>query len=319
MTSRVRGERGFALVAAMWLLVALSIVGLELAREGRARRLAAANVLEASQARAAARAGLEHVRSRLAWRAARAEQGAFGSARAVLDPWAGLDSMPFEPVALGAARYAVRIRDVGTALHLNRASEDEVRRLFVALRVDAGEADRLAQAILDWRDSDDLHRARGAEREAYERAGAAELPRNGPFQALSELLAVRGTTPDLYARVRPYLTLLGSGQVNLLAAERPVLLALPGMTEEAVEALLRLRRRGRALADVSGLGRELSPRARQVFDAALPELLGRTTVETREIEAVSEGWVPDGPIRVRAEGLFARSRGAVFFVWSRVE
>ena len=47
-------ERGFALIAALWLVVAMSTVGLQLSLSARHRRLAAANTIEAAQSRAAA-------------------------------------------------------------------------------------------------------------------------------------------------------------------------------------------------------------------------------------------------------------------------
>jgi len=305
-------RRGFALLAALWLLVTLSVASLALGVATRTRRLAAANLSEQVRAAAAARAGVEQLRGRLVRRLDAATTG-------LLDPWRGADSMLVDTLVVADARAIVRVHDAGTALHLNRATEDDLRRLFIALRIDASEADRLAQAIADWRDADDLHRARGAERDAYLTAGAPALPRNGPFQALPELLAVRGMTPALYERMRPFLTLLGSGQINLNLADRPVLLALPGMTEEAVAVLLRYRRQRRTIGSIADLERDLSPGARRELTAELPALLARTTTETRELEIVSEGWLPGSPVRVTATGLLVRSRGAVFYVWSRTE
>jgi general secretion pathway protein K len=306
---------GFALLAALWLLVALSVASLALGVATRTRRLAAANLSEQVRAAAAARAGFEQLRGRLERRLDQSGAGALN----LIDPWRRADSLLVDTLAVADARAIVRAHDVGTALHLNRATEDDLRRLLVALRVDAGDADRLAQAIADWRDPDDLHRARGAERDAYLAAGAPALPRNGPFQTLAELRSVRGMTPALYERVRPHLTLLGSGQVNLNLADRPVLLALPGMTEEAVAVLFRYRRQRRTIGSITDLERDLTPGARRELNAALPTLLARTTTETRELEIVSQGWLPGSPVRVTATGLLVRSRGAVFYVWSRVE
>jgi len=301
---------GFALLAALWLLVALSVASLALGVATRTRRLAAANLSEHVRAAAAARAGVEQLRGRLERRL---------DESSLIDPWRRADSLIVDTLVVADARAVVRAHDVGTALHLNRATEDDLRRLLVALRVDAGDADRLAQAIADWRDPDDLHRARGAERDAYLAAGAPALPRNGPFQTIAELLSVRGMTPALYERVRSHLTLLGSGQVNLNLADRPVLLALPGITEEAVAVLLRYRRQRRTIGSITDLERDLSPGVRRELTAELPALLARTTTETREIEIGSEGWLPGSPVRVTATGLLVRSRGAVFYVWSRVE
>jgi len=305
-------RRGFALLAALWLLVAFSILSLALSASGRARRLTAANLAEATVAQAAAAGGLDQLRARLAQRL----DAALGSA---LDPWRGVDSVLPDTLGFGDSRVLVRARDAGAALNLNRAGEDELRRFFVALRVDAGEADRLAQAIADWRDPDQWHRARGAERDAYLAAGAARLPRDGPFQSLAELRDVRGMTRSLFERVQPQLTLLGSGLVNVNVADRPVLLALPGMTEEAVAVVLRYRRLHRTLNLLTDLQRELSPASRRELAANLPALLGRTTTETREVEVTSEAWLPGSPVRARVTGLLVRSRGFVFYVWSRVE
>jgi general secretion pathway protein K len=305
----MRHERGFALIAALWLVVALSALALEVSLVARERRLAAANTVEGTQGRAAADAGLEHARARLA---GMLERGA-------LDPWRRVDSVLAQAVALGDARYRVTLRDAGSALNVNRASEAELRRLLVALRVDAGLADRLAQTIADWRDPDDLRRARGAEREEYLRAGRPVLPRNGPFQSIAELGSVLGMTPEILELIRPHLTLLGTGQVNLNAAPRPVLLALPGIGEEAAGVLLRRQNGARPLRSLAELSLELSSGARAVLQAETSALLARATFETREVEAVSDGWVDGSPVRVHAQGLLVRARDVAFLVWRRTQ
>ena len=55
---------------------------------------------------------------------------------------------------------------------------------------------QLADAVLDWIDSDDQPRQFGAERSYYFSA-ATTLPRNGRLDSLKELLLVRGVTADL--------------------------------------------------------------------------------------------------------------------------
>jgi general secretion pathway protein K len=314
----VRGERGFALVAALWLLVAISAVALELSVRARDRRLAAGNVAEHTRSLAAAQGGVEHARARLERRLGEAAALRSGfAAEAVFDPWYAAAALFPDSVALGETRYRVSIGDVGARLNLNRAGEEELRRLFTALRVDAGRADRVAQAILDWRDPDHLHRARGAEREDYLRRASPVLPRDAPFQELSELLHVKGMTPELYERARPYLTLLGTGQVNLNAADLPVLAALPGMTEEAVGVIVRQRRSRGRITDLTALSQELSPGARALFLADFPALLSRTTLETREVEIHSEGWTAGGRVRARVQALMVRSGSTAFLVWRR--
>ena len=303
--SDLPGERGFALVAAVWLLVVLSIVSLEFSLRAREQHLAAANAIEEERARAAALGGLEHARARLGRMLAEKPERAGSAPAEWLDPWRHADTVLTQPTALDDVRYRLRIRDVGARLNLNLASEAELRRFFVALEVDAAQADEIAQSVLDWRDPDDFRRGRGAERDYYLRRGGAVLPRNAPFASLADLGFVRGMTREVLERATPHLTLAGTGQVNLATADRAVLLALPGMSEEAVGLLLRRRAQGLS-ASLFDLAPQLSAGARAALQAAMPELFPRTTEETREVEGWSEGWVEGSRVRVRLRALFVR-------------
>ena len=308
-------EDGFALVAALWMVVLLSLVGLLWSVEASSHRLAAANLADGARGRAAAMAGIADARSRLEQRLAIA----IDLRRPVppelrQDPWSmpGL-AMP-DTVAIGDGLYSVAITDAGTKLQLNLVTEEELRGLFAALRVDAGAADRIAQAILDWRDPDREHRARGAERDFYVRTGSPALPDDGPFQRVSDLRFVSGITPEIYDTVRPFLTISGSGRVNLNSAERPVLLALPGMTEEAVDVVLRMRRQRHRLANLDELPSLLSSGARMELVTNLPRLRMRSTLETRELEVLSTGWTRGGSTRTAVGALLARGGRSAFVV-----
>lgn len=314
-----RRSPGFALVAALWLLVAIAAVGLDMSVRARERHVAAANALEGTRARAAAEAGFEHARAMLEQRLLAASGGGALPPELRLDPWSDLGSLFPDSVVFGDVRYRVTLRDANAALNLNTASEDELRGLLRALRVDYGDADRIAQAVADWRDPDDARRGRGAEREDYIRAGAAVLPRNGPFRELSELLHVRGVTPEIYESVKPYLTLVGTGRVNLNTAPRPVLLALPGLGEEAVAVLERARREGHRIRSVQELSLELSSSARAQLSAALPALLSRATFETDEVEVRVEGWTDSGVVRARGVALAVRTSTTAMMVSRSVE
>jgi general secretion pathway protein K len=303
-------RKGFALVAAVWLLVALSVVGLDLSLRGRARRLAAANANEAVQARAAAGAGVAHARALL-------EERATMLHTAGVDPWQGI--VPIAEQAVPGGFYRVDLRDAGAALNLNRCTEDELRRLLQALRIDAGLADRIAQAAMDWRDIDGMRRGRGAGADDYLRDGAPVLPRNGPFTTVGELRYVRGVTDRVFRRAEPFLSVAGTGTVNLATAPREVLLALPGIGEEAATAIIRRRRMGAPIASVTDLADELSFNARALFIREMPALLARTSVETREVQVRAEGWAQGGRIRAREEALAVRSGTAVFVVGRRSE
>jgi len=309
---------GFALVAALWLLVALSAVGLEFGLRARARHLAAANTLEAGRAASAAAAGLADAQAVLAGLAREPALPGHSDAGRWLDSWAQPQVLLLDTLQAGDARVRVRLQDTGAALNLTRATEDELRRLLVALRVDAGAADRLAQVIMDWQDADDFHRARGAERADYLAAGRAVLPANRPFDRIADLRYVMGMTPEIYRLLRPCLTLLGTGQVNLNAADRPVLLAFPGMTEQSVAVVLRRRSGSGPIRSLTELTNELPTGPRAELQAHLPELSARAAFETREVVAVADAWAEGSPVHVTATALFAKAGENAVLVWRSV-
>src|SRR5690606_9094600 len=113
--------------------------------------------------------------------------------------------------ALGDSEFTLDVHDTGVSIHLNEATEDMLRNfLSQGLRIDYAAADRLTQAILDWRDPDDIPRINGGEAEQYVKAGAAVLPANRLFAEPEELRHVLGMTPEIYAAMRPHVTVVGS-------------------------------------------------------------------------------------------------------------
>ena len=310
----VSERRGFALIAAIWLMVALSALGLEVATLAHSRRLSAANAIESERARGAADAGIEHARARLTRLLVGIPSADLSTSR---DPWRRFDLALPDTIALGDARYHVELADANARVNVNLAGEYQLRRLFAGLRIDAGMADRLAQVIADWRDADDLPHPRGAERSAYLAAGLRAIPRNAPLVRVEELRDLYGMTPALYSSIAPCVTVQGSGQINLNSADRAVLLSLPGVNEEAVAVILKLRANGVAITNFEQVAAALPSAARTAFVDATAELLPLVTFETREVEVRSDGWVTGGPVRVRSSGLFVRGGGAVFVIGRR--
>ncbi len=129
-------------------------------------------------------------------------------------------------------------------ININLVQSPEVlQRLFKeAASISSNEAKTLADSVFDWRDeNDDTISSFSAEGRFYHELTPPYSPRNKPFVSLEELRWVRGMKPELYQKIRPFVTLNSSGQVNLNTAPREVLRAL-GLSEEFCEAILKYRR-----------------------------------------------------------------------------
>lgn len=320
----MRERGGFALMAALWLLVAISAVSLELSVIARDRRLAIANSLEGLRAEAAAQSGTEHVRARLSRMIVEGgDGGTWNDPVAVLDPWHGVEQSmnnDRDSVRLdGGTVYRMQVRDLGEALNVNRVTEDDLRRYFAAKGIDVSAGDVLAQSIMDWRDEDDFRRLRGAERDDYLKAVARELPRNGPFESIGEVRLVRGMTPVIFEKIRRDLTVFGSGQVNVNSASASVLSSIPGITPPAAQLIEQAQRAGRRIENVQQLMALLPSQLRAPLERALASALPRLSFDTHEVLVASEGWVPGSPIRVREQAVVVRGGNTAFVTWRRLD
>jgi general secretion pathway protein K len=295
--SRLRSRPGFALLAAMWLVVIITTIALELGLQAHERRVTTIDVAERAQARAAAVAGIETERARLT--------------QILQNPPTGFD-MRFPQLStydalrgpdsgrVGNATFITQVRNGGEWLNVNTMSADMWRQFLIGAGLDYDNADRLSQAIEDWRDPDDYALPRGAERDAYLQMHALVLPRNASFTSVSELRNVLGMTPEIYARIVPYLSVCTSGHIDLDAAARPVLYAMPGFNEEIVETILAQRMsfpfNGGSL---NGLETRVSASARASIDQnkALIQRVSNFSTPWEYI-VVSTGWSPGGHTHV---------------------
>jgi general secretion pathway protein K len=326
-------RRGFVLIAALWLLVALGAVGMDAALRSKARRLPAANLIDETRAREAALAGGEYARSRLTAavqahelalrtelqrRGVRANRIVFQPGQAD-NPWREPAQLMESSVALGDVHFRLDVHDTGLALNLNLATERMLRAFFArGLQLDYPTANALTQAILDWRDEDDLPRVNGAEREQYLEAGAVVLPANRPFGDVDELRYIMGMTPELLEKILPFVRVIGSGRVNVNAAPVEVLSALPGFTPAQWASFVRQRNAGRYAANATELRRMFGITA-QVPAAETQEFNRSATFSTNEVTIVAEGQIEESPVRARATLIVARSQNGAVVVWRKVE
>ncbi len=110
-------------------------------------------------------------------------------------PLAGIN---LKDVPFGNGKFTVKIVDLERKVNINLADEKLLERAFLLMGADAGEFPAVIAAIQDWIDPDDITHINGAESDDYQRLDPPYFAKNRPIDDLSELLLVRGVTPELF-------------------------------------------------------------------------------------------------------------------------
>lgn len=241
-------EKGAALLTVLLLVAVMSIIAVGVLDDIRFGVRRTANATGRAQAQQYALGAEELARVRIA-RLVRLDNG-----RTTLKgDWNG-QSFQF-PIENGVMTGS--IADATGCFNLNSVAEGRdvrlVRRelgvrqfviLLGALGIPEGRGQTLADNLADWIDSDDIA-AGGAEDQDYARAAPAYRTGGALLAEVSELRAVRGFTPDVYDRLRPYVcapptTDLSPINVNTLAPDRSVLITMVTLGAIPAEAGARL-------------------------------------------------------------------------------
>lgn len=250
-----RNQRGIAIVLVLWVSVLLTVIAGSFAYATRTDMSLVANHMQRARAEAAADAGVH-----------RAVLEAF---RPISDPARWKHDGREHQLRLGEAEISVSVLDESAKIDINDGSPVLLRGLLLSLGLTEQESTRISDAIQDWRDADSLSRPAGAEEEAYRSAGLKQKPANAPFQTVEELRLVMGMTSDLYQRIEPMITIYSRQPgVNLTIAPREVLLAIPGVTPEQVDAFVSAR-------DAAVLANQPAPTFPQAATfGAVPNMIG---------------------------------------------
>jgi general secretion pathway protein K len=299
------GREGFALLAVLWVITGIAVLGLAALFVARSTVATAMNRADTVRAFWRAEDCLARVRVLVGEVLAGRAVDAYGYEIS----WAQLDQVIPSAHLVDVMDCQVEVHPVGATLNVNEADGEMLRAVFLALGASPERADSLVDAVLDWRDADSVPRPFGAEREWYEAQGR-HLPRNGPLADPRELRRIRGleSVPDLES-------VLGveSGRLSLTHAPAPVLAAIPGFGPEAVQQVLELRTARHAVLDLATLGDYLTSSARSQLMARFADAVRVATGEPEGWIVLSRGRAGAPPITVELEVKLVRagSRAAV--------
>jgi general secretion pathway protein K len=247
----MKDERGFVLLAVLLVLTLLAVVVTEMAFSARLEASMVRAYRDGVQARHLAEAAVQQALREIATPAQVAALDETGqvvfyrSLPGQTTPVA-LPALPRTRVPLGAGEFSYRLADESARLGLNTTGVDRLARLLDSLGVEAGQRDIIVDSLQDWRDPDELHRLHGAESDFYLALPVPYRARNGPLQDASELLQIRGVTPELYRGTadRPGLadlvTAASVSAVNLNTAA-PLVLRAVGLSQAEIADVLQTR------------------------------------------------------------------------------
>jgi general secretion pathway protein K len=239
-------QKGIALLIVLWVMAVLTVMVFSFAVMTRAESYGTLAFREMAEKRLLAEAGIERGVMEIFYWSINRNQALTLQGRELWKP----DGTPHD-VDMGQGGCVVRIIDEAGKISvngLNDASGVILKNLLIHQGVSSENADIIVDSIMDWKDADDLHRLNGAESDYYLSLAKPYKARNAAFETLEELRLVRGMTPEiLYGNgktrgILPFLTIYSKAdKINLNAAPREVLAALPGMDATLVERIMAFR------------------------------------------------------------------------------
>lgn len=204
-------ERGFVLVAVLWILMALSSLAVifSMYLSSSARALAVNDTALQAEALVSASLELTTYQLLLPGDQARPARGSFHF---------GMDD----------ANVVVTFTSEAARIDLNFAPKELLAGLFAGLGASEAAAQEDANRIVGWR-SRPVPGAANDEEALYGAAGLGYSPRQALFTHVNELALVAGLAPALVDRALPFLTVFnGASGVDPKIAAPEVIAALPG-------------------------------------------------------------------------------------------
>jgi general secretion pathway protein K len=200
----VSRSRGFALVIVLWSLGMLALLGTQMTGTTRVQLRLAAQARDQAMAEAAA-------------------DGAIRQASFILLGGGRLGS-PGVPLRMriGEVAVAINASDEAAKIDPNAASRDVWRALLVALGLAPARATALAGEIADWRTRTAASSLGGAKIDLYRDRGLPYRSADHPFYSVDEIGLVADMTPDIFARLRPWLSVYHEGDVVDSGGATPV-------------------------------------------------------------------------------------------------
>lgn len=251
--SNSRCENGTILIISLWILAILSMFAIAIGHKLSLEIRLLDNHLDSVRAFYIAEAGIKRA---IAERQRQPQNTIYSDS--FNQPWLNNEAA-FKDMEFGAGVYTVEnpdapglygMSDEQSKVNINTATASfEILKELLREKVGSDEeAGAIAAAIIDWRDQDDevfqdpsTKLLIGAEYAYYLAQDPPYKCKNSDFDAVEELLLVKGITPEIFygkdvnedgiiqpeeEGIKRYITVYGNGTVNINTADKVVLIAV---------------------------------------------------------------------------------------------
>jgi type II secretory pathway component PulK len=207
-------RRGAVLILTLWIIVVLSVIATSLAFDvqvnSKLALLQREQLVAFNLAKSAVALGMTHLQNDLLIDHAENPNQEYD---ALSDVWAQPDRKEKDlEVELGKGTYQLEVQDEESRININVASQRMMKAMIEYYGFEPPDSDDIANAIVDWRDGDDICAGASGEKEnehystalgqrVRSNTVAEELVyqcRNESFLTTEELLDVYGITPELF-------------------------------------------------------------------------------------------------------------------------
>ena len=240
----VASQEGIALLMVLWVLTLLMVIVLSFSFMTRTETYSTLSFKEGLEEKFLAEAGIERGIMELFYRNVYKNQTLVMEGT---EAWR-TDGTIYS-AQIGDGYYTIAITDESGKVDINTVSDVVLKNLLINWGIQEEDVDIIADSIMDWKDPDDLHRLHGAESDYYMSLPNPYKAKDANFDSLEELLLVKGLTSEiLYGNnekrgIINFLTInSGTNRININAAPKEVLIAIPGMTPEFADMIIDYRK-----------------------------------------------------------------------------
>lgn len=248
----IHEEKGVALLMVLWVLTILMVIVLSFSLMTRTETYATLAFKERMEMKFLAEAAIQRGIQEILYMKQNPQLAQLEGS----DIWK-TDGTPYSG-SLGEGDYSVRITDESGKIDINTLNDTSgiiLKALLTQMGVEDENADTIVDSILDWKDADDLVRLHGAESDYYMSLSNPYKAKNANFDTLEELLLVKGVTYEIFfgsegkRGLVDFITINSSMNViNVNAAPKEVLMAVPGITPEIADAIVDYRQNKRLMS-----------------------------------------------------------------------